>query len=575
MELLVIQPTVISFTNQHQQLKWPPEGEEYTSQRIVYPITAINNSASIAAPGTRDISVKEKKEDTQLFNEKTGGYAFHRDGVVLSQPKQLTFSLSPKSLVAPTYQDRNNLKINSLTGQVQFSDAFSPSVGDYSVIVLAKVKSSYSTEKVKVGMLSFTVTNTTTYRRENGEKGSKTPTEATRMPIVLIIGIVITFLTLVVLVLALFMWRRRMPAAASFTFPEKDMWEFDREMLATGAEIGQGAFGVVYTGKAINIRDKPGETVVAIKHCAPDGTAVDKIDFVHEAEQMKLFKHKNVLSLLGVCMQDEPLCIIVEMMELGDMKEYLRAKHETPMPELLNLAFDVSAGLAYLARIHVVYVPAYCYVTSLLLLLLSLACLGSMPCTCCVSFALFSLSLSLSLSLSFALSYRSHRSFPVVPHCRHRDLAARNCLLAADRTAKIADFGMTRELVFRDYYRVNKHNLLPVRWMSIEALTTGRFTPASDVWSLGVVFWEISCHCEMPYVLCCFLCVCVCLCLCLSLSLSLGLSLWVSLSLGLSLWVSLSLSGSLSLSLWVCLCLLLPPRHRMVTNTNMAYAFEP
>jgi serine/threonine protein kinase len=59
--------------------------------------------------------------------------------------------------------------------------------------------------------------------------------------------------------------------------------------------------------------------------------------------------------------------------------------------------------------------------------------------------------------------------------------------------AKIADFGMTRELVFRDYYTINKHHLLPVRWLAIETLVTSKFSPASDVWSLGVVFWEILC----------------------------------------------------------------------------------
>ena len=106
------------------------------------------------------------------------------------------------------------------------------------------------------------------------------------------------------------------------------------------------------------------------------------------------------------------------------------------------------------------------------------------------------------LTLRFPTPHTHARTDPPVRyqariHVVHRDLAARNCLLNAKMEAKIADFGMTRELVFRDYYTVNKHNLLPVRWMSIEALTTGRFTPASDVWSLGVVFWEIMCHCEM------------------------------------------------------------------------------
>ena len=65
--------------------------------------------------------------------------------------------------------------------------------------------------------------------------------------------------------------------------------------------------------------------------------------------------------------------------------------------------------------------------------------------------------------------------------------------------AKIADFGMSRNITYGDYYRVANHFLLPVRWMSIEAIKMATFTKHSDIWSLGIVFWEIMTHCEMPY----------------------------------------------------------------------------
>jgi serine/threonine protein kinase len=151
-------------------------------------------------------------------------------------------------------------------------------------------------------------------------------------------------------------WRRRgWSEPALFKYPVKDMWEFDRNVLHVGQEIGHGAFGVIHKGTALNIRGMPGQTEVAVKFCNAEAVDSDKIDFVREAEQMKLFKHKNVIRMLGVCMQDQPLCIIVELMDFGDMKEYLRANHNTPVDVQLKMAFDVTAGLAYLARIHVVY----------------------------------------------------------------------------------------------------------------------------------------------------------------------------------------------------------------------------
>uniref|UniRef100_A0A8D2P6H3 Tyrosine-protein kinase receptor n=1 Tax=Zosterops lateralis melanops TaxID=1220523 RepID=A0A8D2P6H3_ZOSLA len=81
----------------------------------------------------------------------------------------------------------------------------------------------------------------------------------------------------------------------------------------------------------------------------------------------------------------------------------------------------------------------------------------------------------------------------------HRDLAARNCMVAEDFTVKIGDFGMTRDIYETDYYRKGGKGLLPVRWMAPESLKDGVFTTYSDVWSFGVVLWEISSLAEQPY----------------------------------------------------------------------------
>ena len=82
----------------------------------------------------------------------------------------------------------------------------------------------------------------------------------------------------------------------------------------------------------------------------------------------------------------------------------------------------------------------------------------------------------------------------------HRDLSARNCMLTEDLTVKIGDFGMARDIYETDYYRKGGKGMLPVRWMAPEALRDGTFTTASDVWSLGVVLWEILTLAEHPYI---------------------------------------------------------------------------
>ncbi|XP_030622735.1 insulin-like growth factor 1b receptor [Chanos chanos] len=223
-----------------------------------------------------------------------------------------------------------------------------------------------------------------------------------------------------------------------------DEWEVPREKITMCRELGQGSFGMVYEGIAKGVvKDEP-ETRVAIKTVNESASMHERIEFLNEASVMKEFNCHHVVRLLGVVSQGQPTLVVMELMTRGDLKSYLRSLRSSenslslllpPLKKMIQMAGEIADGMAYLNANKFV----------------------------------------------------------------HRDLAARNCMVAEDFTVKIGDFGMTRDIYETDYYRKGGKGLLPVRWMSPESLKDGVFTTMSDVWSFGVVLWEIATLAEQPY----------------------------------------------------------------------------
>ncbi|XP_055840262.1 tyrosine-protein kinase transmembrane receptor Ror [Episyrphus balteatus] len=203
-------------------------------------------------------------------------------------------------------------------------------------------------------------------------------------------------------------------------------------------EIGEGAFGKVYKGQ---LTQPTGEKIfVAVKALKENASLKTQQDFRREIELISDLKHDNIVCILGVVLNKEPFCMLFEYMSQGDLHEFLIANSPTESKclsqlEFLHIALQISEGMEYLSGHHYV----------------------------------------------------------------HRDLAARNCLVGEDLTVKISDFGLSRDIYSSDYYRVQSKSLLPVRWMPSESILYGKFTTESDVWSFGVVLWEIYSYGMQPY----------------------------------------------------------------------------
>ncbi|XP_049618238.1 fibroblast growth factor receptor 1-A isoform X2 [Syngnathus scovelli] len=241
---------------------------------------------------------------------------------------------------------------------------------------------------------------------------------------------------------------------SEYELPQDPRWELPRDRLVLGKPLGEGCFGQVVMGEALGLdKEKPSRvTKVAVKMLKSDATEKDLSDLISEMEMMKIIgKHKNIINLLGACTQDGPLYVIVEFASKGNLREFLHARRPPGMEycynpdqvpvenmsikDLVSCAYQVARGMAYLAS----------------------------------------------------------------KKCIHRDLAARNVLVTEDNVMKIADFGLARDIHHIDYYKKTTNGRLPVKWMAPEALFDRIYTHQSDVWSFGVLLWEIFTLGGSPY----------------------------------------------------------------------------
>ncbi|XP_048862997.1 LOW QUALITY PROTEIN: fibroblast growth factor receptor 2-like [Brienomyrus brachyistius] len=239
-----------------------------------------------------------------------------------------------------------------------------------------------------------------------------------------------------------------------YDLPEDPRWEFSRDKLTLGKPLGEGCFGQVVMAEAMGIdKDKSKEAVtVAVKMLKDDATEKDLSDLVSEMEMMKMIgKHKNIINLLGACTQDGPLYVIVEYASKGNLREYLRARRPPGMEYSYDIARVSDEQLTFKDLVSCAY------------------------------------------QVARGMEYLASQK------CIHRDLAARNVLVTESNVMKIADFGLARDVHNIDYYKKTTNGRLPVKWMAPEALFDRVYTHQSDVWSFGVLMWEIFTLGGSPY----------------------------------------------------------------------------
>ncbi|XP_022520156.2 platelet-derived growth factor receptor alpha [Astyanax mexicanus] len=313
--------------------------------------------------------------------------------------------------------------------------------------------------------------------------------------------------------------------------PYDSRWEFQRDGLVLGRILGSGAFGKVVEGTAYGLSRSQPVMKVAVKMLKPTARSSEKQALMSELKIMThLGPHLNIVNLLGACTKSGPIYIITEYCFYGDLVNYLHKNRDNFLsrhPEKAKKDLDIFGinPADESSRSYVIlsfeekgdymdmkqadtmqYVPMLERNEASKYLSLQRHDYDHPPSHTHTNESEVEKLLSDDSEglttmdlLSFSFQVARGMEFLACKNCVHRDLAARNVLLSQGKIVKICDFGLARDIMHDNNYVSKGSTFLPVKWMAPESIFDNLYTTLSDVWSYGILLWEIFSLGGTPY----------------------------------------------------------------------------